>query len=257
MSVTLKRSHGPAVFVHGIPETAAVWGPMLAGLGREDAICLSPPGFGTPVPGRFEPTPTSYRNWLICELERIGAPVDLVGHDWGGGHVVGVAMERPDLLRSWISDSIGIYHPEYVWHDTARIFQTPGDGENQIAALIECAPAERAAQMQVWGMGEAAEHVAAEQDADMGRATLALYRAAAQPTMALAGQRLHQAAARPGLVVLATDDHFVGTEPQIRETARRAGAALAVLPDVGHWWMIQDPRAGAGAISRFWASLHK
>ena len=34
--------------------------------------------------------------------------MDLVGHDWGGVHVVNVAMSRPDLLRSWCTDVIGI-----------------------------------------------------------------------------------------------------------------------------------------------------
>ena len=38
------------IFVHGVPETAAIWDPLLAGLGRDDAITLSPPGFGAPVP---------------------------------------------------------------------------------------------------------------------------------------------------------------------------------------------------------------
>jgi pimeloyl-ACP methyl ester carboxylesterase len=46
------------VFVHGAPETAAVWDPLLAelehlGSDRPDVICLSPPGFGAPLPTGF------------------------------------------------------------------------------------------------------------------------------------------------------------------------------------------------------------
>ncbi len=46
----------PAVFVHGNPETAAVWDPLLAeleraGSARAGLICLSPPGFGAPLWG--------------------------------------------------------------------------------------------------------------------------------------------------------------------------------------------------------------
>ena len=71
-------------------------------------------------------------------------PVDLVGHDWGGGHVVNVAMTRPDLLRSWATDVIGVFDPEYEWHDLAQVWQVPGEGERAIEALIGGTVQERA-----------------------------------------------------------------------------------------------------------------
>ena len=119
----------PAVFVHGNPETAAIWDPIAQELDRE-IIRLSPPGFGNPVPAGFEVSVIGYREWLIDELTQLGEPVDLVGHDWGGAHVVGVAMTRPDLLRSWASDTLGIFEPDYVWHELAQTWQTPGAGES-------------------------------------------------------------------------------------------------------------------------------
>ena len=90
-----------AVFVHGNPETAAIWGPLLETLQHPDAVTLSPPGFGAPVPAGFDATPGGYAAWLIAQLESMGRPVDLVGHDWGAGHVMRVALDRPDLIRSW------------------------------------------------------------------------------------------------------------------------------------------------------------
>ena len=30
--------HGPALFVHGNPETSAVWGPLLGQLDRDDVV---------------------------------------------------------------------------------------------------------------------------------------------------------------------------------------------------------------------------
>jgi pimeloyl-ACP methyl ester carboxylesterase len=103
-------------FVHGNPETAAVWDPLLAeleraGVSRAELVCLSPPGFAAPWPAGFGATVRDYRDWLIGELTDVGEPVDLVGHDWGGGHVVNVAMSRPDLIRSWASDVVGIFDP--------------------------------------------------------------------------------------------------------------------------------------------------
>ena len=36
--------------------------------------------------------------WLTAELEALGEPVDLVGHDVGASGVVSVAMARPDCF---------------------------------------------------------------------------------------------------------------------------------------------------------------
>ncbi|MBW0102912.1 alpha/beta fold hydrolase [Pseudonocardia sp. KRD291] len=246
----------PAVFVHGNPETAAVWTPLLRELGRDDVTCLSPPGFGAPLPAGFEATVGGYRDWLSAELEAFDEPVDLVGHDWGGGHVLGVAMTRPDLLRSWVSDAVGIFDPDYVWHDLAREWQTPGDGEAAVARRFGAGLAERVASLVDRGItAPVAEQVAAGQDEAMGRAVLTLYRSAAQPVMARLGEHLPGAARRPGLAVVATADHVGGTEEQRHRSAARAGAATAVLPGLGHWWMVQEPRTGARALRTFWGSL--
>src|SRR5580704_15895129 len=76
------------VLVHGNPETDAIWEPLteaLAALEIRDIGCLSPPGFGAPVPDGFGATTDDYSAWLVAELEKAEHPVHLVGHDWGGG----------------------------------------------------------------------------------------------------------------------------------------------------------------------------
>ena len=120
------------VLVHGNPETDAIWGPLVDALGRDDVVRLSPPGFGTPLPDDFAATYLAYRDWLEDELEGMDEPVDLVGHDWGGGHVVNAMMHRPELVRSWASDAVGLFDPDYVWHDLAQVWQTPGEGEELV-----------------------------------------------------------------------------------------------------------------------------
>lgn len=245
----------PTVLVHGNPETPALWDPLVEHLQR-DVVRLAPPGFGAPLPADFGATVTGYRDWLVGELERIGEPVDLVGHDWGGAHVVTVAMGRPDLLHSWVSDAIGVFDQDYVWHDLAQAWQQPGIGEESVAKMLGGSTAERAARLVAFGFPQdTAEQVAAGQDEDMGRAVLALYRSAAQPVMAEAGRALEAAAARPGLVLLAAEDSFVGSDAQRRRAAARAGARVEVLEGLGHWWMVQDPRRGAAVLERFWATL--
>ncbi|GAA2845839.1 hypothetical protein GCM10020220_039040 [Nonomuraea rubra] len=52
------------------------------------------------------------------------------------GHVTEVAMARPDLLRSWVSDTIGGYEPDFVWHPLAQLWQTPGEGERSIGEIF-------------------------------------------------------------------------------------------------------------------------
>jgi hypothetical protein len=33
------------------------------------------------------------------------------------------------------------------------------------------------------------------------------------------------------------------------------GAEVSVLSGVGHWWMVEDPAAGAAVLNGFWAEL--
>lgn len=247
-------------FVHGNPETSAVWefvAARLAEAGYDDQVRLSPPGFGSRVPAGFGATVGDYRDWLIAELERIGHPVDLVGHDWGGGHTVNVAMSRPDLLRSWCSDAVGVFDPAYVWHELAQIWQTPGVGEAWIARVLAQTPDERAARFMSRGMDPSiATRLAEAFDEPMGECILRLYRSAAQPAMANLGADLEAAAARPGLVLLATEDHVVGTGEQRRRSAARAGARVEVLTGFNHWWMTEDDGGrGAAILQTFWSSL--
>jgi len=243
------------VLVHGNPETAAVWNPLLDVLGREDVVRLSPPGFGAPLPPDFEATVPGYRSWLEAELERFARPVDLVGHDWGGNHVVAVAMRRPELLRSWATDTIGIFAPDYTWHPLAERWQAPGAGEEFVRSQFSPPPPERKAMLEGIGVpASVSAELAAGMTADMATAVLSLYRSAVQPTMADLGRDLERAARRPGLAVLAAADRNVGTDEQRRAAAARAGAAV-VSADLGHWWMAEDPRWAAGVLTAFWAGL--
>lgn len=244
------------VLVHGNPETDALWGPLIDALGREDVVCLSPPGFGAPLPDDFSATYLAYRDWLEGELEAIDEPVDLVGHDWGGGHVVNVVMHRPELVRSWASDVVGLFDPDYVWHDLAQVWQTPGDGEQLVDELLGGTIQDRAERMVAFGIPlDTATSIAPAQGPEMGRAILLLYRSARQPAMADAGRALENAAARPGLSLLATDDPYIGSDEIRHRAAARAGARTEVLDGLGHWWMVQDPTRGAAALTRFWETV--
>jgi pimeloyl-ACP methyl ester carboxylesterase len=238
--------------VHGNPETAAIWDPLRAAIGRDDVVALSPPGFGAPVADDFRATSDDYLAWLIDEVEQLPAPVDLVGHDWGGGHVQRLAATRPDLIRSWVTDIAGCADPEYVWHDLAQVWQTPGDGEAFVEAMNSMPLDDRVARFVDAGMTpEAATACASAAGPEMGRCILALYRSAAQPAMTDWGRELERAERRPGLVVIATADHYTGGEVLARRSAERFGAEIAVLEGLGHWWMLEDPVRSALALNAF------
>lgn len=247
----------PLVLVHGNPENAAVWGQLIAALGRDDAIPLSPPGFGVPASNGFPATVEGYREWLVARLEQFREPVDLVGHDWGGAHVVQIAMTRPDLIRSWASDTLGVFAPDYVWHPRAQVWQQEGAGEASVNELFGGTLDQRRAVVEALGMtGPTADRVAAGMDGGMGRAVLSLLRSAIQPVMADAGRNLAKAAQRPGLALLAMQDAGAasGSVEQHRSAGEAAGAEIAELA-VGHWWPVTDPHPAARALTAFWARL--
>ena len=251
------------VLVHGNPETDAIWGPLVDALQREDVVLLSPPGFGAPPDDGFQATYAAYRDWLEEALEGFDEPIDLVGHDWGGGHVVNVVMHRPELVRSWASDAVGLFDPDYVWHDLALVWQTPGEGEQLVNTMLGGTVQDRAEQMTGLGIPtDIATSIAAAQGPEMGRAILSLYRSARQPAMAEAGRALENAAARPGLSLLATEDPYIGSD-ELRagprtgpEPARRCSTGL----DTGGWCKIRlaarrpSPTSGRHSASSWDAS---
>jgi pimeloyl-ACP methyl ester carboxylesterase len=201
---------------------------------------------------------TSYRDWLASQLELFRAPVDLVGHDWGGIHVAVLAMSRPDLIRSWASDALGVFAPDYVWHGRAQVWQQEGAGEASVQEIWGGNFEQRLAVTAALGMtGRMAERVAASMDPEMGSAVLTLLRSSRQAAMAEAGQLLSRAAQRPGLALIAVDDvgRASGTIEQHEWAARESGATLTYLSGVGHWWPEESPAPVAEALTTFWADL--
>ena len=248
-----------AVFVHGNPETPIIWEPLLAELDRTDVVCPHLPGFGCAAPAGFGATKEEYAAWLTGEIEAVGAdagPVDHVGHDWGGGIGMRVVATRPDLFRSWVCDVLGLFHADYVWHDVAQIWQTPGAGEEYVATTMAMPAADRVALYESIGIPAATgERLVAAADDEMSRCILALYRSATQPAMAAWGAQLALAATRPGLGILAPNDPFVRADDLGAEVAASLGAQVHEMTGQGHWWMLGAPAAGAAALTAFWASL--
>jgi pimeloyl-ACP methyl ester carboxylesterase len=247
-------------FVHGNPETEAVWWPLADQLrerGVDDIVFLSPPGFGAPVPQPWDGTHDSYRAWLAAELERLGGNVHLVGHDWGAGHVFGIVAHRPDLIASWAADCAGLLHPDYRWHDDAQVWQTAGAGEAAIAGWVNASFEEKVDAFTALGIssGKSASHIAAAMDETMASCILSLYRSAMQPVLRELGDAAARAEHKPGLVIIATEDHYTGTPDMALHSANRLGAQTIVLDGANHWWMQQRAAEAADALAAFWGGI--
>jgi pimeloyl-ACP methyl ester carboxylesterase len=240
----------PVVFVHGVPETTSVWNPVRSRIEVSNRA-LALPGFGCPRPYGFGATMDEYADWLVSELANIDGPIDLVGHDWGGILVARVATSGAVELRSWVSDAVVAMDPIFRWHDWARIWQTPGEGERFWAGL-RVAAAETATLLESIGVpaGEALA-MAEAIDETMCDAILDLYRSATDIGTRWAASGPPSA---PGLVLIGSDDAF-GNEKASRSVGERLGLKTTVLDGAGHWWPLQVPDMATRQLENFWATL--
>ncbi|HYD09485.1 MAG TPA: alpha/beta hydrolase [Acidimicrobiales bacterium] len=239
------------VFLHGVPETSHIWQKVQAAIGRPSQA-WDLPGFGCPRPAGFSATKDAYVDWVVDRIESLGEPVDLVGHDWGAGITYGVVTQRSTNIRSWAADVGAIMHPHYEWHDFAKIWQTPEEGEAFVAAQNEM-PLDQRAQM-FEGLGvphDDALAMAGASDATMGSCILDLYRSAMPNPHSHWGP--WEMTMAPGLVIHPRNDPF-DDEARSREVADELGAQHVTI-EASHFWGYEAPEEGARALTAFWDSL--
>ena len=237
----------PAFLVHGVPDSAILWDDLRKGLDRSDVIAPTLPGFGTPLPSGFDATKDAYASWLIAQVEAVGEPVDIVGHDWGAMLVQRLVSQRPDLVRTWAVGS-GPLDDEYVWHDTAKIWQTPNTGEQFMQSMT---PEVMATVLSQQGLDpEYARAVGANVDDTMKDCILKLYRSATE--VAKDWPQL-TAPVPPGLVIYGADDPYV--PPRFGERlAQRTGARFVAFEGCAHWWPHQRANEAAALLNEHWAA---
>ena len=239
-------------FLHGVPETAAIWDGVRRRIDRP-SVALTMPGFGNPRPPGFSATKDDYLVWLLGELEALEQPVDLVGHDWGAIITARVAHAHPDAVRSYAFDCANVSHPDYEWHPFAQVWQTPGEGEAFFEAQAASEVEDRA--IGLTGLGvplDDAREMAAAGDQVMAGCILDLYRSALPNPNADWGPLRRSSAT--GLVLHATDDPF-SDDAKAREVATALGAGFATIDGAGHFWPYQAPDAGVAVLEAFWAGL--
>ncbi len=240
------------VFLHGVPDTPAMWAPLISALGLSKDQYRAPalPGFTTPVPAGFTSTKEAYVDWFINELEAIHAssgPGDVVGHDWGALIIIRAASLRPELFRTWTVAN-ALPHPDYKWHRMARMWQTPLLGEIMMATTTKTMM--RKALHSQGLPADLASVEASYWSRDMKRAILKLYRSAKH--VGVEWDAALSNLPKPGLIFWGEDDPYVPV--WVAEAFhQRTGAELMRQPDTGHWSTVERATVLAAALKQHWA----
>jgi pimeloyl-ACP methyl ester carboxylesterase len=245
------------LFLHGVPDSPAIWRPLLAALDLGDTPVAVPalPGFTAPLPVVFPATKEAYADWAIAQAEALFAqhgPIDIIGHDWGALIAQRVAMLRPDLLRSW-AISNAVIDPDYRGHRVARIWNTPILGEIFMALSK---PAKLAEGLAAQGMPADIAREEAEQwtNKDKRRAILKLYRSAKGLSFEHDWARDIGKLPARGALIWGADDPYVQLTVAQRFSAN-TGIPLTVIDGAGHWAIAERPAEVAAPLHRFWSTL--
>lgn len=101
----------PVVLLHGFPQRATSWAKVTPLLGEAGYRTYAPDqrGYspGARPRGRRPYKATELVDDAIALIDRIDAPVHLVGHDWGAAVAWGVAARHGDRLASLTAVSVG------------------------------------------------------------------------------------------------------------------------------------------------------
>jgi pimeloyl-ACP methyl ester carboxylesterase len=237
----------PAILIHGVPDTHRVWDGVRQSLTRDDVEAWDLPGFGAPLPSGFGATKEEYVDWLIERLERVGEPVDLVGHDWGCIFTARIASVRPDLVRTWAGGN-GPISAEYVWHPLAKTWQDLVEG-NRFMNELEPSAFTRDLVAGFEVPREPAEEMVTHVDAPMKDSILKLYRSAL--TVGAEWEPELANVSAPALVFWGERDPACQIE--FGEKLGRSIRPSRVLRlDCNHWTVLEKPAEVASALEEHW-----
>ena len=242
------------LFLHGVPDSPAIWSPLIDALDLGDTPVAVPalPGFTGPLPAGFAATKDAYADWAVGQAEALAAahgPIDIVGHDWGALIAQRVAMLRPDLIRSW-TVSNAVIDPDYRGHRIARIWNRPIIGE-LFMALSRPASLAKGLLAQGVPAGIAAEEARQWAHKDKRRAILRLYRSAHGLDFSRDWACDLARLPRRGALIWGADDPYVDLSVATRFASRQQ-VPLTVVEGAGHWAIAERPRDVAEALHAFW-----
>lgn len=244
------------VFIHGVPDTPYMWTPLIEALGLEEHEYETPalPGFVSPPPVGFGCTKEEYSDWLIKRVERIveqtGAPVHLVGHDWGAILALRIASRRPELFKTWAVAN-ALIDTQYEGHRMAKLWATPVVGE--LVMVLGRNQTRLAKGLAAAGLPEEmASHEATHWKRDMRSAILKLYRSARGLRITPSWEDDLADLPERGLVLWGETDPYVTLDVAER-FQKRWGYPLHIERGAGHWAIIERAPSIAEQLKKHWA----
>ncbi len=247
----------PIIFVHGGGAGADGWGnwhhlmPLFANEGYR-AIALDMIGFGSsaaPDPQQYPYSNASRVQHLIHFIEALNlGSVHLVGNSMGGSASLGVAMERPELVNKLILlGSAGRHRPkeeeksnalktlqdyEYGWDKMYQIIRSLTNNQFEIRDELVNYRLQFTANPEVM------------------RAYKAIMKWVQENGMYYEDDLLRQIH-HPTLLIHGKNDKVVPVADSWEMLHLIESASLCVLPNCGHWVMIEYPEEFAAASFRF------
>lgn len=254
----------PILFLHGYPDSGALWHPTVAHMDSDDYHYLIPdlPAFGQSTATKAYSLSLENRAQFVEEVLLAGGvdmaeeePVTVVVHDHGGPFGLAWAVLHPEHLRALIITNT-VFHRDYEWHYWARVWRKPLLGEfNMFIAQRFYKLWAREIKRGSKGMPEA--HLLQTfkgMTPTMKRMALRLYRATDSELFAGWDHRLYDLVGKiPTLVLWGEQDPYIPLDFALR--LQEYGATLKLYPEYGHWLMMEAPQIIAHQIKSFLRDL--
>jgi pimeloyl-ACP methyl ester carboxylesterase len=250
------KAEAAVVFVHGSAGSGRDWEALMSKVSTF-ARCVAPdmPGYGdADKPEDFDYTTEGYARHLGAVLDALSVRrVHLVLHDLGGPWGLAWAAGHPARLASLSLINIGAL-PGYRWPRFAKIYRTRGLGE----VLLRTATRRGVALILREGNrrplpGSFVDGIVRQyRDAGTRRAVLGYYRAT--PDLGAVTERAAgalRATNPPTLVVWGARDPYVPVRYAEVQRQYFPRARVEILPDSGHWPVVDDPEGVAHFLVPF------
>ena len=243
----------PALFLHGVPDSAELWTQVLDSL-QQDFACTAPdlPGFGqsTAFPDQSYSL-AGYAQMVdrLIEAFDVPTPLTLVTHDWGAIIGLAWASENPDKV-SGIVHASAPFHESYRWHAWARVWRTPVLGELAMGGIrspfgwpiLRQELRRGSRQLGDSHMRQVFERV---RRAETHRTALKLYRSADPDKFAPHTASVHALMTNvPSHVLWGRDDPYL----PVAQANLLGARTVQILEDTGHWVPSEAPQAVIEAV---------
>ena len=245
------------IFFHGVPDSPVIWSPVLDALNLDPTTVLTPglPGFQSPPSDEFSKTKDDYASWAVDIVRTHFAqhgPVDIVGHDWGAIITHRVSMLVPEMIRSWVISS-ALVSPDYYGHRIARIWNTPILGE--LFMMMSTSDSIKRTLMNEGVPDWIAQNEAMHwKKPHMRSSILSLYRSA--DGLRFQDDWCHDLDNSPkaALLIWGQGDPYVPVQVA-KKFAEDRELGLRIIPEAGHFALVEKPHAFADHLTEFWNSL--